>query len=202
MEVLFYLSPPFCGSLFIIVTLVSHIIITTLIFEHFTHSMDSSKKRSPSFKISVPGDDVQKDVIFSLLHKARDILVRQLNRPINKAEIIETVFKTFLDKYSKKKNNKENMDILDLNTFLQVEEEDCNQKFFMTEESSLKTLVNVVENHSKFCDDRLSFNKVTEKGHVAAIRFNCSREKHHNILWSSSPCLPDNEYLVNRRVVQ
>lgn len=106
MEVLFYLSPPFCGSLFIIVTLVSHIIITTLIFEHFTHSMDSSKKRSPSFKISVPGDDVHKDVIFSLRHKTRDILVRQLNRPINKAEIIETVFKTFLDKYSKKKKQR------------------------------------------------------------------------------------------------
>jgi hypothetical protein len=158
--------------------------------------MDTSKKRPPSFKISVPGDDAQKDIIFSLLHRAKDILVRQMNRPVNNADILEAIFKTFLDKYSQEKH-KENEDTLDFNTFLQVEEKDCNQKIFLTAESSLKKLVNVVENHSKFYEGGLPVKKVTEKGYVAAIRFNCSREKHHSLLWSLSPYLPD-----NRRVVQ
>ncbi|CAC5412437.1 unnamed protein product [Mytilus coruscus] len=39
--------------------------------------------------------------------------------------------------------------------------------------------------------------KLTPKGHVAAVRFNCDTDKHHSILWSSSPYLPNGEYLAN-----
>ncbi|CAC5425345.1 unnamed protein product [Mytilus coruscus] len=42
--------------------------------------------------------------------------------------------------------------------------------------------------------------KLTQKGHVAAIRFTCDKDKHHSVLWSSSPYLPNGEYMVNSRI--
>lgn len=38
------------------------------------------------------------------------------------------------------------------------------------------------------------------KGYVISIRFQCNIDKSHGYLWSSSPYLPNNEYLVNHRV--
>ena len=38
------------------------------------------------------------------------------------------------------------------------------------------------------------------KGHAASLRLTCSLEKSHSYLWSSSPYLPNEEYLVNNRI--
>lgn len=163
--------------------------------------MDSdSKKRPPSFKLSIPGDDQRKDSILSLLSNVREILVRQFNHPVNNGDIIENALTAFLEKHRDKhvETNNENMDF---KTYVQVQEKDSNQRIFLTAEESLRRLVTVAENHANLCKGRLVSKKITEKGHVAAIRFNCSVEKNHSLLWSSSPYLPNNEYLVNRRVM-
>ena len=70
----------------------------------------------------------------------------------------------------------------------------------MTAETSLQKLVIVSENHSSFCTGHFKFKKRTQKGHVAAIRFTCDKDKHHSVLWSSSPYLPNGEYMVNSRI--
>lgn len=38
------------------------------------------------------------------------------------------------------------------------------------------------------------------KGHVLSLRLQCSQEKMHSYSWSSSPYLPNDEYLVNHRI--
>jgi hypothetical protein len=38
------------------------------------------------------------------------------------------------------------------------------------------------------------------KGHVTSVRLTCSKDKSHSYLWSSSPYLPNDEYLVNQRL--
>ena len=38
------------------------------------------------------------------------------------------------------------------------------------------------------------------KGHVTSVRLTCSKDKSHSYLWSSSPYLPTDEYLVNHRL--
>lgn len=99
------------------------------------------------------------------------------------------------------RRNQAHHETLDFNTYIQVPEKETEQKIFLTAKTSLKRLVKVVENHAKVCDGSLACKKVNEKGHVAAVRFNCSSNKTHSLLWSSSPYLPNNEYLVNRGVM-
>lgn len=159
----------------------------------------TTKKRPPSFKISIPGDEERKTLILGLLNDVREGLVRQLDHPVNNADIIEKSLKLFLEKFEIR--NEAHHEPLDFNTYIQVPEKGTEQKIFLTAETSLKRLVKVVENHAKVCDGSLACKKVNEKGHVAAVRFNCSSNKTHSLLWSSSPYLPNNEYLVNRRVM-
>ena len=161
----------------------------------------TSKKRPPFFKISIPGDEEKKSLILALLNDVREVLVRQLDHPVNNADIIEKVLKTFLEKSEGNTCNQERTETLDFNTYIQVPEKETEQKIFLTAETSLERLVKVVENHAKVCDGSLNCKKVNEKGLVVAVRFNCSSNKSHSLLWSSSPYLPNNEYLVNRRVM-
>lgn len=134
----------------------------------------------------------KKDSILSLLSNVREILVRQFNHPVNNGDIIENALTAFLEKHRDKhvETNNENMDF---NTYVQVQEKDSNQRIFLTAEESLRRLVTVAENHSNLCKGRLVSKKITEKGHVPAIRFNCSLEKiiaccghHHHICLTMS----------------
>ena len=38
------------------------------------------------------------------------------------------------------------------------------------------------------------------KGHVTSVRLACSKDKSHSYLWSSSPYLLNDEYVVNHRL--
>ena len=109
-------------------------------------------------------------------------------------------FKTFLEKSEGNTCNQERNETLNY-TYIQVPEKETEQKIFLTAEKSLERLVKVVENHAKVCDGSLNCKKVNEKGNVATVRFNCSSNKSHSLLWFSSHYLPNNEYLVNRRVM-
>ncbi|CAG2196053.1 unnamed protein product [Mytilus edulis] len=97
-------------------------------------------------------------------------------------------------------NSGTKMENMNLNTYIQVEKKDVDQQLFVTAETSLQKLVSVSENHSSFCTGHFKLKKRTQKGHVAAIRFTCDKDKHHSVLWSSSPYLPNGEYMVNSRI--
>ena len=158
--------------------------------------MEKETKRPPCFKISVPGDDSKKQLVLSKLQKVRTILVQQLNHPVNNADILEKVLDYFLLDHNGQ-SSKSDMTTLDLNTYIQVQKKDVDQKLFLTAETSLQKIIKVVENHSSICNGHFSIKKLTPKGHVAAVRFNCDTDKHHSMLWSSSPYLPNGEYLAN-----
>ncbi|CAG2242369.1 unnamed protein product [Mytilus edulis] len=160
--------------------------------------MEKETKRPPCFKISVPGDDSKKQLVLSKLQKVRTILVQQLNHPVNNADILEKVLDYFLLDHNGQ-SSKSDMTTLDLNTYIQVQKKDVDQKLFLTAETSLQKIIKVVENHSSICNGHFSIKKLTPKGHVAAVRFNCDTDKHHSMLWSSSPYLPNGEYLANLR---
>ncbi|CAC5400416.1 unnamed protein product [Mytilus coruscus] len=160
--------------------------------------MEKETKRPSCFKISVPGDDSKKQLILSKLQKVRTILVQQLDHPVNNADILEKVLDYFLLDHNGQ-SSKSDMTTLDLNTYIQVQKKDVDQKLFLTAETSLQKIIKVVENHSSICNGHLSIKKFTPKGHVAAVRFNCDSDEHHSILWSSSPYLPNGEYLANLR---
>lgn len=119
--------------------------------------------------------DKQKDSILFLLYIARDILVKQFNPPVKNAKILESIITTFLEKNGNKDGKP--IETVDLSTFIQLREKDTDKKNFLTVESSLKRLVKVVVNHTILCKGDLTSKKITEKGHVAIIRFNCSIEK-------------------------
>jgi hypothetical protein len=55
----------------------------------------------------------------------------------------------------------------------------------------------ICEAHTNICKGKLKLAKRTMKGHVVSIRLSCTKEKSHSYLWSSSPYLPNDEYLVN-----
>lgn len=114
----------------------------------------TTKKRPPAFKISIPWDEEKKTLILGLLNDVREVLVRQLNHPVNNADIIEKSLKLFLENSNKK--NQAHHETLDFNTYIQVPEKETEQKIFLTAETSLKRLVKVVENHTKVCDGSLA----------------------------------------------
>ena len=161
--------------------------------------MEKESKRPPCFKISVPGDANRKNSVLEKLQQIRNIIVQQLNHPVNNADILEKVFDKFISSHNEE-NLQQNMSNIDLKTFLQVNKKDVDQQLFVTAESSLKRLVRVVENHAVFCSGHFNVHRNTQKGHVAVFRFSCDVDKHHSVLWSSSPYLPNGEYLANLRV--
>ncbi|CAG2254160.1 unnamed protein product [Mytilus edulis] len=141
--------------------------------------MEKESKRPPCFKISVPGDDSKKKDVLDKLQHVRSIIVKETHS---------------VD------NSETKMENMNLNTYIQVEKKDVDQQLFVTAETSLQKLVSVSENHSSFCTGHFKLKKRTQKGHVAAIRFTCDKDKHHSVLWSSSPYLPNGEYMANSRI--
>ena len=69
---------------------------------NFLNMEATSKTRPPSFKISILGDEEKKNLILALLNDVREVLVRQLDHPVNNADIIEKVFENILGKVRRK----------------------------------------------------------------------------------------------------
>jgi hypothetical protein len=156
---------------------------TTVFSTYENFEMEKESKRPPSFKISVPGDANRKNSVLEKLQQIRNIIVQQLNHPVNNADILEKVFDKFISIHNEE-NLQQNMSNIDLNTFLQANKKDVDQQLFVTAESSLKRLVRVVENHAVFCSGHFNVHRNTQKGHVAVFRFSCDVDKHHSVLWS------------------
>jgi hypothetical protein len=85
-------------------------------------------------------------------------------------------------------------------TYSQVKRKDVDQGLFIATESSIVTYGEIFEAHTSICKGKLKLAKRTMKGHVVSIRLSCTKDKSHSYLWSSSPYLPNDEYLVNHRI--
>ena len=132
----------------------------------------------------------------------RNTLTQRLNKPIGNLQVLERL----LDMWSSQEIENGTSDEQSTihvsppisSTYIQAKKKDVNQKIFMCAEDSLKRYKEVVESHARYCKDNLAMKKWTKGGHVINIRLKC--ESSHNFLWSSSPYMKNNEYLVNNRV--
>ena len=74
----------------------------------------------------------------------------------------------------------------------------AGEKICMTTKSSLQKCMDIAADHARICGDQLSIGGLIRKGHVAMTRLRC--KSNHATSWSSSPYLPNGQYLINYRV--
>ena len=110
---------------------------------------------------------------------------------MNNAEIMGELLKSYFE-VQRGNVGKRELGGGEMNTFRSCKKEEPNEQIFMTAKSFLQRLTEVAVNYARVCDGKLEMKKITMKGHVAAMNMKCSVTKNHNMLWSSSPYLPDN----------
>ena len=72
-------------------------------------------------------------------------------------------------------------------SFVEAKIEDDKYNAFITAESSVQNIVDIVQNHANNCASKITLKKHIYPGHVALV-FNCGGQANSHILtWSSSP---------------
>ena len=163
--------------------------------------LQSKRKRPPNFRWEIPGDEGAKSQLNTKLHQLRDILVQELNRPVNNFDILQHVFDVWLG--SKEQRQCDGMEEGEPGSTFTPYHEITNDKkeiIFITTKSAVGKVIEITENHSRHCSSNLSLIKVTKKGHVGVVKLQCSRDKHHTYSWSSSPYLSDKKYFINYKM--
>ena len=123
-------------------------------------------------------------------------LSNKFNKPSGNLQGIEYLFSLWKERENDVQPEEEAP-----STYIKVQKKDVDQKVFLCAEESLKRLVQVAEHHGKYCQGKLKIKKMKHRGHVIATKFNCDQEQgSHAFLWSSSPYLPNKEYLINNRI--
>lgn len=165
-----------------------------------SESEKKQRKRTPSFRIELSGNDETKNEIFSKLSEIRQHLSQQHNRPMGNLHVIQALFQKWdLDNTNGTIN--ESTDEVCPSSFVRSRKTETKQKIFLTAEESFKRIIAIVEWHSRHCKAKLRTTKMLQKGHVCKTSLKCdSKERPHVFSWSSSPYLPNKEYLVNSRV--
>lgn len=159
---------------------------------------ETKRKRPPSFKLEIPANEEKKNELLQNLQKVREVLVKQLGRPVNNTDIMDALVNAW------GKSNVENE--LEYpktpGTYINVKKSEVNQDFFLTSVSSVSRLMDVAAIHGKHCCRKLEVKKVTKRGHVVSLKLRCTRTDRakHVYLWASSPYLPNGKYLINERI--
>ena len=154
---------------------------------------DKTKRvRPPAFKLEIPGNIGVKQSIMSKLQQVRTKLVSKLQKPVNNADILETVLDSWL------KQPGANHEIPGLSTVTELCENETGQDMYVIAKSSLGTLLNMSQVHAHSCPGKLQTRKIHCRGHVAVCKISCPRK--HQYWWASSPQLPNGKYLINERI--
>lgn len=158
------------------------------------------RKRTPSFRIEVSGNDETKNGIFSKLSEIRQKLSQKYNRPIGNLQVIQALF----ERWDSGQDKSDDINLEDgscPSSFVKSRKTETSQKIFLTAEDSIQKLLSITEWHSRHCKSKLKSTKMLLRGHVCKTTLKCDdNERPHIFSWSSSPYLPNNEYLVNCRV--
>lgn len=158
------------------------------------------RKRNPNFRIEFAGNDDEKHSVLENLQKIRSELTTRYNKPVGNLQVIEHLFKLWFDKAADGQESVQEK-LPAPSTYVKVHSKrDTNQKVFLCAEQSLQRLIEVTEHHRGYCEEHLKIKKIIEKGHVISTKLSGDGSCDHTFLWSSSPYLPNKEYLVNTRV--
>ena len=130
------------------------------------------------------------------MQHVRDRLTRSLNRAVNNGDILDTVLNYWIDSHDPSEK-----DDSTTTSFAQVDRKDTEDSLFVTASTSLQRLVTISENHARLCRHKQKIVKTVYRGHVVVNTLQCDNaENPHITKWSSSPYLPNNEFLVNHRM--
>ena len=152
------------------------------------------KDRAPSWKLEIPGTAQHKDALKAKLQSVREKLSRKLQSPVTYAHILDTVLDSWLEHHSQEKP------ACPVSGHTPLDYADCNQEIFMVAKSSMKKLLEMGQAHARACDAELAISAINYRGHVAACKLRCKKDKSNSYMWASSPVLPTAKYLVNERV--
>lgn len=157
----------------------------------------ATRNRSASFRIEIPGDDRKKAEILRKMQHIRDHMKGEFKRPVNNSEILTAALDFWIVNHTKNI-----AETAAPTSFTESRFEESKQNAFLATESSVHNMMNTVERHSQNCVSRLKIKKLVYRGHVAVVTLRCENETAPHILqWSSSPYLPNKEYLINHRVI-
>lgn len=153
------------------------------------------RKRAPSWKLEIPGDDIAKEILCAKLRQVRDNLRQKMNKAVNYYEILDKIADFWLDNVvateTKGQPNK---------TFTPYHESrsDKNEVLFVGTTSAMAKICEITKSHKMVCSLALQQKKVTMRGHVAIVTLTC--EQKHSYIWTSSPHLPNKKFLVNYKM--
>lgn len=160
------------------------------------------RKRTPSFRIEYSGSEEKKKEVLDKMQQIRNFLTKKFDQPVGNLQALENLIETWFKQNMNSEND--SIDIEQANipsTYLKIAKKDANQNIFLCAEDSLKNFTDVVQSHARRCDHDLKIKRLTKRGHVVMANIKCDRtDNPHGMQWSSSPYLPNNEYLVNNRV--
>ena len=101
------------------------------------------RNRTTSFRIEIPGDDEKKAVLLGKMQLMRTLLFNKFKRPVNNNDILSEALDFWLPKHQP---NVE--DTSSPASFVEAKIEDTKQNAFITAESSVQNIVDIVQNHA------------------------------------------------------
>ncbi|KAK3083302.1 hypothetical protein FSP39_018873 [Pinctada imbricata] len=159
------------------------------------------RKRTPSFRIEFSGDDEKRKEILDTMQKIKNELTRRENKNFGNIQTLEYLFELFNQTQSGEGNGNDSSNNRSWSTYVTAKKSSMKQKIFLCAEKSLEKIIETVDAHARSCTGQLKIKKITTRGHVVMTNLKCENlQQTHNIKWSSSPYLPNKEYLVNSRV--
>ena len=105
--------------------------------------MAEKRKRPPSFKIEIPGDDSRRIDFYEKMQKVRETLMRKLNKPVNNYEIMENLLHLWT------KSNSGDVEPRVPATYMKVPKSQANKDFFVTTMPSVTMRMDVAAMHAK-----------------------------------------------------
>jgi hypothetical protein len=151
--------------------------------------------RPKSFKIEIPGNDTMRQSIREKMLKVRDFLVKETERPVNNAMILENILDFWNNRHLEEDRTGQ------IPTYHAVEKDSASQELYVISKDALQKALEIGEHHGSLCNAGLSIVETQYLGHAVKTKFRCRRRHgHHMYNWFSSSRLPNQELLVNARM--
>lgn len=149
-----------------------------------------------NFKIQFPGNKDVKTCVQNKLQQIKRKLSQLKDGFVSNTDVINAVFDCWLS------NNSDGTHPTGtIGSYQEVSQCDTMQDLFITSADSLQSIVDRTYYHSRYCSHSCKVTKRVRRGHVIVATVTCSnQESPHTFSWSSSPYLPNKEYLANHRV--
>lgn len=112
---------------------------------------ETKRKRPPSFKLEIPANEEKKNELLQNLQKVREVLVKQLGRPVNNTDIMDAL----VNAWGKSNDENELEYPKTPGTYINVKKSEVNQDFFLTSVSSVSRLMDVAAIHGNTVAENL-----------------------------------------------